>query len=117
MAMTISGTSGLTYPSGATEENASIGYSQTKTNVLASRALSTNYTNSTGRPIVVYAAGNTALRGQMILSIDGNISQVSNGNSAGTIVTGVSAIIPVGSVYQIYAATNGVTLTAWYELR
>lgn len=53
MAMTLGGTTGITWPSTTVQGDAGIGFGQTWTNVTSSRALSTTYTNSTGKSIQV----------------------------------------------------------------
>ena len=93
-----------------------VGVQQTLTNVTSSRALSTLFTNTTGKPIVLYvtataSAANNAIGGATA-GIEGPISIAS---VAGGLV-GVSYVVPVGQTYQILV-TGSVTLTSWWELR
>ena len=82
------------------------------------RVLSTNYTNSSGRPIMVnftaqYGANQTAE-----LNVDGfpvgyaSWSSFASGFVGGT----MSAIVPAGSVYQVTSAALSGT-PRWFELR
>ena len=121
MAMTIDGTAGVTYPSGVVDSNASIGYTQTWTNVVGSRALGTTYTNSTGRPIfiVVVVGGGTVINCIATLTVSG-ITTIAYGTNSGTAGGAsypiVSALIPVGGTYSVQNANNA-TLQSWFELR
>ena len=91
----------------------SLGVSQTYQDVTASRALATNYTNTTGKPIWVMCANNAAVTGG-IYGIVGGVTlprgYAVNGNSDDW--TGF--IVPDGVVYQINSSS---ALTLWVELR
>lgn len=95
----------------ATEAKA-LGIGQTWQNLIASRAISTTYTNSTARPIQVTAAGNVA-GATYTLSVDGVPASIV------TLVSGqagaCSAIVPPGSTYRL-DGTAGIAVT-WSELR
>jgi hypothetical protein len=109
---------GATAPAWAT---AGVGGGQTWQDVKASRALSTTYTNSTGKPIFVSIAvvwGNAT--GSVTLTIDGIIVQKfwSNPDSSDMSLS-VSAIVPNGSTYSVAQTSNvaaGV-IEYWAELR
>jgi hypothetical protein len=100
-----------------------IGYSQHWQNVTSSRALSNNYTNSTGKPIQVnawcYRSGGSVINMDISLVCDGiqvdyqgiYIGSGTGGNWA----CNVSAIIPIGSTYSISA--NYYDNYVWTELR
>lgn len=75
----------------ATNVTNAIGQGQTWQTV--TRSASTNYTNSTGKPIMVSLYG----LGTIQLTIDGVIAAQSTVNNAGNCVTG---IVPNGSVYS-----------------
>lgn len=96
-----------------------LGIGQTLQDVTAQRALATNYTNPTTRPIVVYGAGTSALAGaSMALVVNGTV--VSTSTYAGTGAEfGVSSIVPSGASYWIVASglTNGNTPKKWMEYR
>lgn len=90
-----------------------LGINQTLTNVTSSRAFGTTYTNSTGKPIVVYFSGshNTNNSGTVVL----NGSTLLNINGYGT-NSSVSFIVPNGATYSI-PAISGETISSWWELR
>lgn len=113
MAMTISGTSGITFPSTAVQSDAGLGYTQTWQNLTASRALNTTYTNSTGRPILVGVYTYTGGPNYVELVINGNVVSVSSGGTV-TYEGGVYGVVPVGATYR---ATSNSGLQTWCELR
>ena len=96
-----------------------IGEGQTWQNVTASRALNTNYTNTTGRPIMIsiYCSGQPN-HCEWELVIDGvslghqGVISVASAAMRAT----MSAIVPAGSVYRANNILNA-TLTSWAELR
>lgn len=106
----VAGTTTLTLP--ATTGNLAtegVGQGQTWTDVKASRALGTTYTNTTGRPIFVSV--NCALStSTVVLRIDG-VDRMFNFATSATV--GVCGIVPNGSTYSVL---NG-TLNSWMELR
>jgi hypothetical protein len=76
------------------------------------RALNTNYTNATGKPIMVVVVSDSS---QMFLSINnGPNIMVAINYSGGSGGMGQSLIIPDNTTYRI--TTNG-TLQSWAELR
>jgi hypothetical protein len=90
-----------------------IGYGQTWQDVAASRAVSTNYTNSTGKPILVnvsYAQISTVTN---YMYVDGVLVATGKQNNlnGGQLM---SAIVPNGSTYSV--TSSGVILS-WAELR
>ena len=90
-----------------------IGWGQTLTNVTASRAFGTTYTNTTGRPIFVeirvYHTGAT----QFEVKIDGITTQISS-NVSGWWCS-ASFVVPDGSTYLAPSTTK--TSFGWTELR
>ena len=90
-----------------------IAVSQTMTNVYSSRGIGGTYTNSTGRPIVVYVTCAGVF--QINVYIDGTGIGI-NGNSTGY-NNMVTFIVPAGSTYAVITASGGPTLQQWYELR
>lgn len=103
--------------------NVGVGAGQTWQNMIASRALDTNYTNSTGRPIMVsigivltkdiLSQGYVYVGGVMIAIVsNGDITTVANHE----IATTVSFVVPPGAVYQLDNA-NGLAISTWTELR
>lgn len=107
----------------ATLNQSGLGYNQTWTDVSASRALGTTYTNDTGKGIELSVLGytNGGSGGAMYCTINGSASvyfanwQTPGGSYpfAGTI------IVPAGATYSVsFAITTGSpTLSTWYELR
>lgn len=81
-----------------------------------SRSVNTNYTNSTGGPIMVYArVGNSGYQNIKITSDGIEVAQATSTNTSGS--TGCNAIIPNGAVYQVTVVAGGTTVQAWSELR
>ena len=93
----------------------SVGYGQTWQTVTGSRSVSTTYTNSTGRPIVVSIIGhmeNTKLPLNLIIG-GVTIQTVDNQNSPNACYMCMSGIVPPGATYSV----TGGGLTFWHELR
>lgn len=94
--------------------NAGIGVNQTWSDVTASRALNTTYTNSTGKPIfVMISAFNSQSANILLITVSGvlisAVGQATWDNS-----TQASFIVPNGATYSA-ASSSGVRL--WAELR
>lgn len=93
----------------------SLGYGQTLQNLTASRALSTTYYNTTGKPISVHVEATINLAGNKLnLNVDGQNIPGSLSASSGTSV--VSGVIPPGKSYSVVPTVAG-TLETWRELR
>ena len=112
----VSGTNTVTLPAStgtmAITSDLLGGSSQTWQNLTASRTVSTNYTNSTGRPIFVSVYGG----GVQPVGLTIDSLSISNFGTGGS-YTGdkcVSAVVPNNSVYSV-ATTGGIT--RWNELR
>lgn len=93
-------------------------------NLLASRALGTNYTNSTGKPIAVFvsAAGNNTSTPGRIQAVSGGVvlgeAWTSDGVSVWNAARGnTSFIVPNGSIYSVSEVGGGSSLISWAELR
>lgn len=99
----------------AINQSQAFGVGQTFQTLTGSRAFGTVYTNSTGKPIVVYYLGTTtAANAYCQILVNG--SQVSlQAQSATASGTGFTFVVPVGATYLI--VPNSVTLSAWYEYR
>jgi hypothetical protein len=91
----------------------SIGLNQSWVDVTASRAASTTYTNTTGRPIYVYISYITPSGGIESVSVDGIV--VGRGSGAAYIASNHYLVVPSGSTYRL--TTNGATTGTWAELR
>lgn len=91
-----------------------IGVGQTWQDVSASRSPSVNYTNTTGRPIMVSARSSDFSNGQasMSLFVDGLlVSRATTFVSGGIIIANASVIVPEGSVYRFgIGATENLTV-------
>lgn len=96
---------------------AGVGTNQTWQDVTGSRAVSTNYTNSTGKPIHVVISGNTFSTtgtARIIATGSVNVGDVSWSLASGNYPVTLSAVIPVGGTYFL-SATMGIA--RWSELR
>ena len=83
-----------------------VGVGQTWTDFTSSRSSGVTYTNSTGKPIYVFARYGVGAY-DLMLQIDSIVINFSNNNGRG----GVSGIIPNGSTYTITGTFN-----IWNEL-
>lgn len=116
MAVTINGTSGIVFNDSTGQSTAAIGFNQTWQNVVASRAVDTTYTNSTGKPIQISIAVQLGANATGYLVINGNqVNRGSNPFADRSInLTQFFAIIPNGATYAV-TGFNGITF--WWELR
>ena len=98
-----------------------IGVGQTWQDVAASRAAGTEYTNSTGRPIMVAVTAGIATYSYIWGYVDGvNIVKHNARDSATTTSQACAVfIVPAGSTYQVDVNVNGSTTSVynWQELR
>jgi hypothetical protein len=121
MAMTLSGSSGITFNNGSAQDVGGVGTgSQTWQSLIGSRVSGTTYTNTTGKPIMVNAhgitggAGNAGLQGYVDgLLIASNVPYANSANYGGL----VSMIVPNGSNYSVNWGGSSGSLTLWAELR
>jgi hypothetical protein len=81
---------------------------QTWQNVTGSRAFSTNYTNSTSKPIMV-----CLFVGQASGIAYATVDSIQVGGSANATTSAISFVVPVGSVYKL----TGISIFSWAELR
>ena len=88
-----------------------LGWGQTWTNVLSSRANNTTYTNNTGKPIQVVVSVQ-ASPSTAYFYINGNVVATIGGDNNNT--SPFSFIIPNGDTYKVVSSYG---LTNWYELR
>ena len=95
-----------------------IGYSQTWQNVGGSRAYNTNYTNSTGKPIMVSVTAHTSSNYASYVAYVDGVNAGQSGAGAATFYPGaLTFIVPAGSVYQINTSGTSFTTDMWTELR
>lgn len=96
-----------------------LGWDQTWQDVTASRAASTTYTNTTGRPIIVrVTCNNTTTSFNASLFVDGvSVDDVTFSYGSGSITSRSTliAIVPPGETYS-FEYTGG-SWTRWMELR
>ena len=95
------------------------GYSQTTTSfyqlgVGAGRNATVTYTNSTGKPIVVYVVATSAI-GTLIGYVDGYEVAVQTNQTIGGLVAVTLTVLP-NSTYAI-ATGPGITVYDWVEIR
>jgi hypothetical protein len=93
-----------------------IGLGQTYTDVTASRAFATTYTNSTSAPIFVSMQPGTQVGSSFELTVAGNLAWVSNATASDTGNNPVG-IVPAGATYLITKTAGTATIVSWRELR
>lgn len=82
--------------------------------VTGSRALGSNYTNTTGKPMhVAVTVVNGGAASNLTLTI-GGIAQIAQGQASPGAVYSVSGMVPPGAVYNASISSGG-TLTNWTE--
>lgn len=92
----------------------SLGYGQTQQDVSGSRALSTTYYNTTGKPIFIGVSAASSSGSSMQINVNGVVSSIGTVSAAGG-RSGTTAIVPPGASYQ--ALITGGSSLLWYELR
>lgn len=92
---------------------ASLGVGQTLTDVTASRAINTVYTNTTGKPIFV-AVGKTTQSSDMRLNVNGVQFGYASGTNQDSQSKTLYAIVPSGATYGTVGLSGFVF---WSELR
>jgi hypothetical protein len=96
-----------------------LGMGQTWQNVTGSRAVSTTYTNSTGRPILLCIGGTVSVAGGALNVAIGGVNvayspaaYVNNG-----FISANGILVPNGSSYAVAPGTGVFTINSWFELR
>ena len=93
-----------------------IGVGQTWQDVTASRSIGVTYTNTTGKPIMVYFGGHIGASADIYGHINNVlVSKLNILNASGT----VNLLVPNGSTYK-YTISNGsltIDMQFWFELR
>jgi hypothetical protein len=92
----------------------SLGYSQVWTDVSASRAFSTTYYNTTGRPISVSVNASGGNNTTVALTVNSLAVQNVGNSTGGTFGGCVTAIVPPSGTYS---ASGTMSLSSWFELR
>ncbi len=95
-------------------EDAAFGIDQTWQDMSGSRAYSTTYTNTTGRPIAVRVQSGFSAGSAFVITIDGLSFLSSRVTSTQTQTYSEEFIVPDGSSYSV---TCGVAIGEWLELR
>lgn len=96
-------------------EGLALGVGQSWQDVTASRANATNYTNNTGRTIVMVVEGvASANAGRIDYTVDGVAFSPTSGVNLGVTSTGM-VIIPPGDVYRVDVVSSSIA--KWRELR
>jgi hypothetical protein len=114
--LALSNSTGITFSDASTQSSSvSVigigGSAQTWQDVTSSRSINTNYTNTTGRPIMVAINFNTGTSG--IILVDGVFAGI-GATTVGQATGGLNTIVPNGSVYRY----NGLAaVLQWSELR
>lgn len=96
-------------------QNMSFGRGQTYQDVTSSRALSTTYTNSTGRPIWLSVSFGNSANQVCKLYVDGNLASYCEGDLYPRLT--VTGVVPPGSTYYISRTSGSGGITYWIELR
>lgn len=112
---------GVVFPDASTQTTAiggSLGYSQTYQNVTSSRALATNYTNSTGKTIYVKCACSLSGNAVTNITVNGVTWTAQTYSAAYSCTWSVWFAVQNGQTYQI-AKGGGTTMVIsdWWELR
>lgn len=85
--------------------------------VTASRALSTVYTNNTGRPIMVNITAIYTADG-LSVEVDGVVAAISaTGSGTGILYLPMSVVVPNGSTYEAVITSGSPSIFKWTELR
>lgn len=94
--------------------------SGTAQDMTSSRVFGTTYTNTTGRPIFVFATGltTTAAITNLSAKVDGIFVGVSpsTGTQVG-LTTSLSFLVPPGSTYSVNLASGAASVNIWNEIR
>jgi len=76
----------------------------------SSRSLGSTYTNTKGKPIVVYVGGTNATNGNTQIILNGSVVGIINGYGGSN---GGSFVVPVGATYALSSGAMG--LQYWFE--
>ncbi|WP_285961139.1 phage tail protein [Pseudomonas tohonis] len=91
-----------------------LGDGQAWQDVTASRALNTNFTNTTGRTIAIAVSTNGGPITSLGITVNGVQVMYGGYNSSTSAAPGSSLLIPPGAVYLV---TSSTTFNKWMELR
>ena len=91
-----------------------IGVGQTWQDVTASRALSTTYTNTTGKPIMIKVWSGGANSTSTTLTINSIIIDSYSVNTSNGALAKIDGLIPAGATYSVAMSP---AVSKWFELR
>ena len=96
----------------------SLGNGQVWTDVTSTRALSTNYINSTRRPIILHVAVTSSVASAVQAVVAGNVLWGSTAHAAGQFAF-ITVVVPAGAMYAVAvsAGTGAIVANGWRELR
>lgn len=117
MTTKVDGTNGIIFPDGSIQNTAGLGINQNWQNLFSSRTIGTSYTNSTGRPICVYAWTTAGTTGGGIQITIGSVTLPSVYSSSNNTTWVVQAIVPPGATYSVTRISGSDALDGWAELR
>lgn len=92
------------------------GNAQTLQNVVASRALATDYTNGTAFPIAVVVSASSTLAFTLRAIVNGLTLVLGTQGTSGYVVGG-TFIVPPGGTYRVTVDAGTSTISTWVELR
>lgn len=93
-----------------------LGYGQTWQDVKASRALTTTYYNTTGRPITISVATTNSISGTT-RNLNINSANIAIASGAATDHVWFTAVVPPGASYFVSMSAGTQAITNWSELR
>jgi hypothetical protein len=94
-----------------------LGYGQTWQDLTASRAVTTTYTNTTGKPISVAVEVYVSSSGQAYISVGGVYAAMTYGSAQVTELYGLNTIVPANATYSVVFVNGTGSLYKWSELR
>lgn len=95
----------------------SLGYGQTWQNVTGSRAASTTYYNTTGKPIYIAVSATTSSGVQGLIATINGVSVYGAGTNVNGGDSNFHGIIPQGASYSLANGVGSTTIINWSELR
>lgn len=100
-------------------DSAKLAGSSVPTNVTASRAIDTDYTNTSGGTRVVYVNGNNGTAGcEIQVSFNSGATWIPVGGSflpSGVAQGYATILVPKGATYRIRSSSGTLGISAWWE--
>lgn len=93
-----------------------LGYGQKWQDVTANRKYNTTYTNTTGKPIMIYLAGSTVSNHELVITLDGITCNHFNFTNTGQNID-ISLVIPPSGTYSFNGKGVRSGYFKWLELR